>query len=81
MCTLFNYTLYTRSNIHKTNYLVITAFPPKKNLIPRFEGRKNQTIRFGDWLEGSLENFVEDKILFPKLLLLRCGDPTKSCTS
>jgi hypothetical protein len=27
-------------------------------------------ISFGDWLEGNLENSIEDKAQFPKSLLL-----------
>jgi hypothetical protein len=31
----------------------------------------NRAIRFRNWLEGNLGNFVEDRIRFPKLLLLQ----------
>jgi hypothetical protein len=38
-------------------------------------------IRFGNWPEGNLGNFIEDKIQFPKLPFLRCDDPIRSYTS
>jgi hypothetical protein len=34
-------------------------------------------IRFRNWFEGNLGNFVEDRIGFPKSLLLQYDDPTK----
>jgi hypothetical protein len=29
-----------KPSVYVSNYLNVTAFPPKKNLIPRFEGRR-----------------------------------------
>jgi hypothetical protein len=34
-------------------------------------------IRFGSWLEGNLGNFVEDRVQFPKSLLLQYDVPTE----
>jgi hypothetical protein len=51
---------------------------PLKRISSRDSGTEwNLAIRFGSWLEGSLGNFVEDKIRFPKLLLLQYDGPTE----
>jgi hypothetical protein len=51
---------------------------PLKRVSSRDSGIEwNRVIRFGSWLEGSLGNVVEDRIRFPKLLLLQYDDPTE----
>jgi hypothetical protein len=51
---------------------------PLKRISSRDSGIEwNRTIRFGNWLEGNLENFVEDRIRFFKSLLLQYDDPTE----
>jgi hypothetical protein len=58
-------------------YLNVTAFPSKKNLVPRFRNRMESDDQIQSWLEGSLESYAEDMTQFPKLLLLQCDGPTE----
>jgi hypothetical protein len=72
---------YGLLNVHSPVAPGLTL-PPLKRISSRdSEAKQKWIIRFGDWLEGSLGNFVEDKTLFPKLLLLWCDDPIRFCTS
>jgi hypothetical protein len=68
--------------VYISYYLDVTASPPLKRISSRdSEAEEDWTIRFGNWLREKLGNSAEDKILFPKLLPLRYGDPIRSYTS
>jgi hypothetical protein len=57
-----------------SNYLNVTTFPSKKNLAPRFRNRGIWMTNFGSWLGRNPEIYAEDKIRFPRSLLLQCDD-------
>jgi hypothetical protein len=71
LCTIHTYhnkhTLFTLNLV--SNFLItwLSQPSPLKRISSRDSvAENNWTIRFGDWLEGSFGNFVEDRIPFPK---------------
>jgi hypothetical protein len=71
LCTIHTYpnkhTLFTLNLM--SNFLItwLSQPSPLKRISSRDSvAENNWTIRFGDWLEGSFGNFVEDRIPFPK---------------